>query len=167
MFMVWMSLAICWFLFCHTLDSVTSPQSFPLDFMHIAWENFIKTFVGLWTGDYKGIGEGKESYQINPAAWKTIGAAGATSISSIPSAYSPRIPDVSKKGSYLLADMWSFWALYLAPVLLQNSFKKVEYFSHFIELVHLFCICIQYDTSGEEVKKLQVGFKKWVEDYER
>ena len=101
-----------------TLDSLAFPQSFPLDFMHIVWENVIKTLVGLWTGDYKKIDEGKECYQISASAWKTIGADGAASGSTIPSAYSPRIPDISKKGSYLSADMWSFWTLYLAPVLL-------------------------------------------------
>ena len=149
------------------LDSVVFPQSFPLDFMHIAWENVIKTLIGLWTGDYKGTGEGKENYRIDSARWKAIGAAGATSISTIPSAYCPRIPDVSKKGSYLSADMWSFWTLYLAPVLLRNSFKKTRYFSHFIQLVHLFHICIQYEISEEEVEELRLGFKSWVEEYER
>jgi len=36
-----------------TLDSLAFPQSFPLDFMHIAWENVVKTLIGLWTGKYK------------------------------------------------------------------------------------------------------------------
>jgi hypothetical protein len=149
------------------LDSLAFPQSFPLDFMHIAWENVIKTLVGLWTSDYKGIGEGTEHYRIDSAVWKAIGAAGVTSISTIPSAYSPRIPDVSKKGSYLSADMWSFWTLYLAPVLLRKSFKKAEYFSHFVQLVRLFHICLQYEISEEEVEELRLGFKTWVEGYER
>ena len=150
-----------------TLDSVALPQSFPPDFMHIAWENIVKTLTGLWTGEYKGIGEGKESYRIDFSAWKTIGAEGMASGSTIPSAYSPRIPDVSKKGSYLSADMWSFWTLYLAPVLLRNRFKKPEYFTHFIKLVHLFHICMQFEITAAEVEELQAGFKKWVEDYER
>ena len=150
-----------------TLDSVAFPHSFPLDFMHIAWENVVKTLTSLWTGDYKGLGEGKESYRIDANVWKAVGADGAASGSTIPSAYSPRIPDVSKKGSYLSADMWSFWTLYLAPVLLRNRFKKPIYFTHFIELVRLFHICMQFEISAAEIEELQAGFKKWVEDYER
>lgn len=150
-----------------TLDSVALPQSFPLDFMHIAWENVVRTLTGLWTGEYKGIGEGKECYQIDASVWRAIGADGAASGSTIPSAYSPRIPDVSKKGSYLSADMWSFWTLYLAPVLLRNRFKKPEYFTHFIELVHLLHICMQFEISAAEIEELRTGFKKWVEDYQR
>ena len=150
-----------------TLDSVAFPQSFPLDFMHIAWENVIKTLVGLWTGKYKGIGEGKECYQIDACTWREIGAEGMASGSTIPSAYSAWIPDVSKKGSYLSADMWSFWTLYLAPVLLRNRFKKPKYFTHFIELVHLLHICMQFEISAVEIEDLQTGFKKWVEEYQR
>ena len=150
-----------------TLDSVALPQSFPPDFMHIIWENVIKTLVGLWTGDYKGIGEGEESYRIDASTWKAIGAGGMASGSTIPSTYSPRIPDVSKKGSYLSADMWSFWTLYLAPVLLRNCFKKPKYFTHFIELVRLLHICMQFEISAMEIEELQTGFKKWVEEYQR
>ena len=40
------------------IDSLCFPQSFPLDFMHIAWENVMKTLVTLWSGDYKGLDEG-------------------------------------------------------------------------------------------------------------
>lgn len=150
-----------------TLDSITFPQSFPLDFMHIIWENVIKTLVGLWTGDYKGIGQGREEYQISASSWKAIGANGAASGSTIPSSYSPRIPDVSKKGSYLSADMWSFWTLYLAPVLLHNQFKKPEYFAHFVRLVHLLHICLQFEISASEIMELKQGFRQWVEDYKR
>ena len=150
-----------------TLDSVAFPQSFPLDFMHIAWENAVRTLTSLWTGDYKGIGEGKESYRIDANAWKAIGADGAVSGSTIPSAYSPRVPDVSKKGSFLSADMWSFWTLYLAPVLLRNHFKKPKYFAHFIKLVQLFRICIQFEISAAEIEELRSGFQEWVEDYKR
>jgi hypothetical protein len=135
--------------------------------MHIVWENVIKTLVGLWTGDYKKINEGKECYQISASAWKAIGADGAASGSTIPSAYSPRIPDISKKGSYLSADMWSFWALYLAPVLLRNQFKKPEYFTHFIKLVCLLHICLQFEISASEIEELQTGFREWVEEYKR
>jgi len=150
-----------------TLDSVTFPHSFPHDIMHIAWENVGKTLVGLWTGDYKGIDEGRECYQIDAVPWRGIGADGLSSMSTIPSAYSPHIPDVSKKGSYLSADMWSFWIQYLAPVLLRNQFKKPEYFTHFIELVRLLRICLQFEISASEIQELRTGFKKWVEDYKR
>jgi hypothetical protein len=55
----------------------------------------------------------------------------------------------------------------LAPVLIQKAFKKPEYFKHFIDLVELFNICLQFEISQAEVEKLHTGFKKWVQDYEQ
>ena len=150
-----------------TLDSVAFPQSFPLEIMHVIMENTIPGLVSLWTTDYKGLGEGRESYRIDSNTWKAIGAEGSAAGSTIPSVYSPRIPDVSKKGSYLSADMWSFWTLYIAPVLLQGRFKKPEYYTHFVDLAYLLRLCLQFEISEAEVGELRVGFKKWVEDYQR
>ena len=150
-----------------TLDSVAFPQSFPLEIMHVIMENTVPGLVALWTTDYKGLGEGKESYRIDSNTWKVIGAECSAAGSTIPSVYSPQIPDVSKKGSYLSADMWSFWTLYLAPVLLQGCFKKPKYYTHFVDLAYLFCLCLQFEISETEVEELKAGFKKWVEDYQR
>ena len=44
------------------IDSLSFPQSFPIDFMHVAWENVMKTLITLWTGDYKGLDEGSHKY---------------------------------------------------------------------------------------------------------
>jgi hypothetical protein len=148
------------------LDSIALPQSFPFDFMHIAWENVIKALVAHWTGEFKGLGQGIECYELGKA-WKTIGALGASSNPTIPSAYGPRIPDVSQKGYFMSADMWTFWTKFLAPVLLRKAFQKSEYFEHFIDLVELFNICLQFEISQAEVEKLREGFEKWVQGYER
>jgi hypothetical protein len=148
------------------LDSITFPNSFPPDFMHIAWENVIKTLVSHWTGEFKGLGQGVECYQLGKS-WKTIGAIGASSGQTIPSSYGPRIPDVSQKSSYMSADMWNFWTKYLGPVLLRKEFKKPEYYWHFVNLVELFNICLQFRISQGEVEKLRTGFQKWVKEYQQ
>lgn len=148
------------------LDSIALPQSFPFDFMHIAWENVTKSLVAHWTGEFKNLDQGVELYELGKM-WKTIGSIGASSGPTIPSTYGPRIPDVSQKGSYMSADMWTFWVRFLAPVLMRKAFKKQEYFKHFIDLVELFSICLQFEISQAEVEKLRTGFKKWVQDYER
>ena len=84
------------------IDSLCLPQSFPPDFMHVAWENVTKTLVTLWTGDYKGLSEGTRKYRTDNATWE-VGARGAASCSTIPSTFGPHIPNVSEKGSYMLS----------------------------------------------------------------
>lgn len=149
------------------LDSLSFPQSFPFDFMHVAWENVMKTLITLWTGDYKGLDEGSCKYRIDKAAWKEIGARGAAASLAIPSSFGPRIPNIFEKGSYMTADMWSFWTQFLAPVLLRRSFKDPECYDHFTDLVYLFGLCLRRDISTADVDTIRSGFVNWVHQYSR
>jgi hypothetical protein len=149
------------------IDSLSFPQSFPFDFMHVAWENVMKTLVTLWSGDYKGLDEGDRNYRINKAAWKEVGIRGAASSSTIPSTFGPRIPNIFEKGSYMSADMWSFWTQFLAPVLLRDSFEEPECYEHFIDLVYLFGLCLRRNISADDVDTIRSGFINWVEGYSR
>ncbi|KAG7088933.1 hypothetical protein E1B28_012878 [Marasmius oreades] len=118
------------------VDSLIFPTSFPYDFMHLIWENLLPNLILHWTGEFKGLDEGSESYTIDLAVWKAIGKETVATGSTIPSAYSARIPDISRDRSYMLAEMRSFWTLYLGPVLLHNHLSP-RYFRHFISLVKL------------------------------
>jgi hypothetical protein len=149
------------------IDSMSFPQSFPFDFMHVAWENVMKTLTTLWSGDYKGLDEGSHKYRVEKAVWKEVGARGAAASSTIPSTFGPRIPNIFEKGSYMSADMWSFWTQFLAPVLLRDSFKERECYKHFIDLVYLFGLCLQREISAAEVDVIRSGFIDWVDRYSR
>lgn len=149
------------------VDSLSFPQSFPPDFMHAAWENTMKTLVTLWSGDYKGLDEGDRKYRVDKAAWKEVGAQGAAASATIPSTFGPQIPNIFEKGSYMSADMWSFWTQHLAPILLQNSFKEPECYEHFLDLVYLFKLCLRREITTADVSAIRSGFINWVEGYSR
>ena len=57
--------------------------------------------------------------------------------------------------------------LYLGPVLLSKQFQRRVYFDHFIELVKLIRICIQFKISTVEISILREGFQNWVLKYEQ
>ncbi|KAJ3475772.1 hypothetical protein NLI96_g11613 [Meripilus lineatus] len=78
------------------LSSLSFPDSFPYDFMHLIWENVVKNLISLWTGQFKGLDEGREEYVLAPSVWKAIGEACNNSGQSIPSAYGPRPFDVDE-----------------------------------------------------------------------
>ena len=119
------------------IDSLSFPQSFPPNFMHVAWENAMDTLITLWSSDYKGLDKGTHKYRINKAAWKEVGAHGAAASSMIPLAFGPQIPNIFEKGSFMSADMWSFWTQFLAPILLWDSFNEPECYKHFVNLIYL------------------------------
>ena len=149
------------------LSSLKFPTAFPYDFMHLIWENLIKNLVLHWTGDFKGLGEGAESYILPRHVWEAVGIATAASGSTIPSAYGSRVPNIAVDASTCSAEMWSFWTLYLGPILLRRRFRQIKYFKHFVELVRLLNLCLQFEISMEEISQIRAGFIHWVGDYER
>ena len=149
------------------LPSLSFPSSFPYDFMHLIWENLVKNLVLHWTGEFKGLDDGAESYQLPTAIWQAVGEATATSGSTIPSAYGSRVPNIATKGSYCSSEMWSFWTLYLGPVLLRRRFQNQKYHKHFVRLVCLLDTCLQFEITDNEIEDIRSGFIQWVQDYER
>nr|GAT57216.1 predicted protein [Mycena chlorophos] len=149
------------------LDSLSFPGSFPYDFMHLIWENLIKNLVLLWTGGFKGLDQGTGSYEIDKTVWEAVASLGASAGNTVPSAYGSRVPNISKDNSNVSAEMWGFWTQYLGPVLLHRRFKNAKYYLHFIELVRLLNICLQFEITDDDIEEVRVGFINWVQTYEK
>lgn len=149
------------------LPSLEFPRCFPYDFMHLIYENVLKNLILLWTGGFKGIDEGTGSYQLMPSVWEAVGKATAASGPTIPSTFGASPPDVNANKMACTADTWSFWLLYLGPVLLRKRFVKDVYFKHFVDLAKLVHICIQFEITCDEIEQVRQGFQDWVIKYER
>ncbi|RXW12405.1 hypothetical protein EST38_g13451 [Candolleomyces aberdarensis] len=149
------------------IPSLLFPTSFPFDFMHLAYENLIKNLVHLWTGTFKDLDHSGEDYVLSGSVWEAIGEATARSGSTIPGAYGARPQNIADDATACTADSWSFWALYLGPILLQRRFSNPDYYNHFIKLVQLLNLCLQFSITRDEIQKLRVGFQDWVVEYER
>ena len=102
------------------LPSLSFPYSFPYDFMHLIFKKVMKNLILLWTGKFKGLDQGTGQYHLMPKVWKAIGTTNAASASMIPSAFGAQPPNVCHDKMACTADTWSFWMLYLGPVLLSK-----------------------------------------------
>jgi hypothetical protein len=149
------------------LPSIVFPISFPYDFMHLIWENLIPNLVLLWTDGFKGLDQGSERYSLQKTVWDAVGQATAASGSTIPSAYGVRVPNIAKDRTYYSAEMWSLWATYFGPVLLRRRFQHAKYYTHFIRLVALLNLCLQFEITDNQIEDVSQGFVQWVRDYER
>jgi hypothetical protein len=148
------------------IPGIQLPISCPYDFMHLIWENLVKNLILLWTGEFKDVDEGTGSYHLAPTVWEAVSKATAASGSTIPSAFGARPPNIETNKMACSAETWSFWTLYLGPVLLARKFQNPKYYKHFIDLVELLHICLQFNISDNEIETLRTGFIKWVESYE-
>ena len=149
-----------------SLTSLSFPMSFPYDFMHLIWENLIPNLILLWTGEFKDLDHSGEGYVLNPSVWEAIGAASHASGDTIPAAFGARVPDVANPKGQLTSETRSVWTLFLAPILLRRRFQNSRFYKHFMKLVNLLNICLQFEISHEEVDALEEGFVSWVQDYE-
>lgn len=150
-----------------SLHSLRFPTSFPFDFMHLVWENVIQTLTDLWCGKFKGLDEGTGDYRLKDSVWKAIGAACKKSGDTIPAVFGGRVPNIAEERSHFIAETWALWGQYVAPVLLRRRFKNPVYYTHFVKLVALLNMCLQFRISPAEIDKLEIGLAQWVKEFER
>lgn len=97
------------------LSSLRFPDSFPYDFMHMIWENVVKTLTNLWCGDHTNIKDkGEEEYGLAKSIWSAIGKACKASGDTMPSTFGCRVPNISEERGQFIAESWSQWCMYLA-----------------------------------------------------
>ncbi|KIK15584.1 hypothetical protein PISMIDRAFT_31021 [Pisolithus microcarpus 441] len=134
------------------LPSMQFPASFPYEFMHLIWENVMKNLVLLWKGEFKGLDTGQESYELGK--------------NTIPSTYGASPPNVTTDRMACTADTWSFWTLYIGPVVLRHKFTKEKYYKHFIDLVKILHVCLQFELSADDIQTVCRWLERWVLSYE-
>ncbi|XP_006457060.1 hypothetical protein AGABI2DRAFT_146706 [Agaricus bisporus var. bisporus H97] len=116
---------------------------------------------------FKALDHTGRGYVINTNDWKEIGARTVDSKSTIPSAFGAPIPNIAMQQGQMTSEMYSNWTLFVAPVLLCGRFKQPQYYTHFMRLVELLKMCLEYEIDAEMLDQIDVGFQSWVEDYER
>ena len=85
----------------------------------------------------------------------------------IPAAFEAAVPNIAMKQSQMMAEKWSVWTLYIAPVVLHERFKKDKYYKHFMKLVKLVKLCLAFEINQGMLHEIQEGFKLWVQAYEK
>ncbi|KAJ3536499.1 hypothetical protein NMY22_g6010 [Coprinellus aureogranulatus] len=148
------------------IPSFIFPDGFPFDFMHLIFENLVPNLIELWSGEFKGMDHTGEAYVLDKSVWKAIGEATAKSGDTIPASFGARPKNFVKEKLSSTAETKSFWTLYLGPVLLRREFKDKAFYYHFVRLVKLLNLCLEYEYTREDVDTIREGFAKWVEDYE-
>jgi len=150
-----------------SLSSLSFPTSFPYDFMHLIWENLIPNLILFWTGQFKDVQHADQDYVLESSVWKEICHISAEAGNTIPAPFGCRVPNMSTQHWQLTAESRAVWTQYIAPIVLRGRFKEVKYYKHFLELVHLLNLCLEFELPEDKITEIENGFIKWVQDYER
>jgi hypothetical protein len=116
-----------------SLGTLNFPFSFPLDFMHLIFENLIPNLIKHYTGTFKDLDSGAEDYELPKDVWLKICETGLASGDTIPSSFGSWVPNLKTDRSSMTAEAWGFWSMYLAPILLRDRFSHRRYYDHFVE----------------------------------
>lgn len=149
------------------VGSLDYARSFPWEWFHLLLENIIPNLVDFWTGQFKGLGEGVEEFEIAPKVWEEVGRETAAAVQHIPSTFVRVLGNIASDRSLFTAESWSFWFIYLAPKLLEKHFHKQKYYTHMCELVELMKLMLQFRITLKQVDELEQGLICWVKKYER
>lgn len=148
------------------LSSMEFPSSFPPGFMHVLLENVLKGLLHLWTSEYKGLNEGDGEYKLMPTVQEAVIAGVKMSGDTMPSTYGCRVPDFTKEAGYFTAEAYSIWSLLLAIPLLHRRFRQEKYYDNFVKLVIAVSICLQLDSTSEQLHRTHDLFISFVLEFE-
>jgi len=108
-----------------------------------------------------------EDYPLLKSAWEAVGAATAAVGDTVPASFRARPSNLASDGSHVTAEMCSIWTMFFAPTLLCHQFQKPRFYKHFLCLVCLLKLCMEFELTQEQIDELEEGFKSWVKDYEQ
>ena len=148
------------------VGSLDYAQSFPWEWFHLLLENDIPNLVDFWTGQFKGLGEGVEEFEIAPQVWEEVGQETVAAIQHIPSTFVHVLGNIASDRLLFTAESWSFWFIHLAPKLLEKHFRKQKYYVHMCELVELMKLMLQFRITLKQVDEIEQGLIHWVKKYE-
>lgn len=146
-----------------TLDHA---RSFPWDWMHLFCENNIPNLVSLWMGRFKGLDDDDEPFVIPARAWVSIAEETSAAVKTIPAEFVGVIPDIIKAREFFTADIWAFWFMYVAPIVLHGRFPDSKYYDHMCALGDIMKATLQFEISRTALELLRNKIVLWVQQYE-
>ncbi|KAG9127551.1 hypothetical protein FRC07_012429 [Ceratobasidium sp. 392] len=148
------------------IPSLQRPRSYPHKFLHLFLLNHVPDLITLWIGGHPLIPDaGCEHYLISKVDWVAIGRETEAATNLVPSLFCRRLPNIRTEWRLFCGESWSFWVLYIGPIVLRNRLPK-KYYDHFLELVAVIKCLTQYENITERIEQLRLGIAGYVERYE-
>ncbi|CAE6402042.1 unnamed protein product, partial [Rhizoctonia solani] len=148
------------------IPSIQRPSSYPHEFMHLFLLNHGKGLVQLWIGEYPGISDaGTGKYLISRAVLTVIGTEteGATYL--LPAKFVRPMPNIATGMHLYTAESWSFWLIYIGPVVLRGRLPR-KYYDHYLQLVRILKCLLNLENTTQRIQELKEEIIEYVEQFE-
>ena len=150
------------------LQATHFPDSFPIDIMHLFYENIAPYMLKHWMGSFfKDSTLNDQPYKLNNKQWNVIGIEMEVVKKSIPTDFGRPPRNIILHYNGYKAEEWSSWiTLYSLPLLKDRlPVKYLKGWSFFVKAVQLCQKRVLYLHDQEEIRKLLLLFYQHYERY--
>lgn len=158
----------CWF----DIDSIRCPWSFPVDLMHVLYENIMPQLLALRQGTYKTqqtLGNAKakhgDDFVLPKSVWTTMCREVELSNHTTPAQTAPSVGHLMTK-THWTAETHSYFLMFLGPILLRHRLPD-RYYDHFISLSEIAKRLTMQEIETDQLPSLRRDIVRWVQGFER
>jgi hypothetical protein len=149
------------------------PTSFPVDMMHLLFENIMKQLLEMWDGSFKSAtmsgsdaSKHPEPYVLSNAALQQIDVMVTRSNALIPSKMCRTLTTVSSRWRWT-AETHLFFLVTLGPIVLKQHLPPI-YFDHFVDLSEIAKLLIGFSINRKlQLPYLRGGLRRWVAQFDK
>ena len=162
----------------YELETIDFPRSFPIDIMHLIFENVVPKLFQWWTGTFLKKTEGNSDTEsdsddgenveisLDKQIWMEIGRDLNISRQTIPTSYGRALRDISTYHKSFKAEEWCSFLLYYSPILLRERLLP-DLYTNYMKLVSAIEIAIDYEITHQDVENVKRLLREFVCGYER
>jgi hypothetical protein len=148
------------------IPSIQRPTSYPHEFMHLFLLNHGPALVSLWVGNHSGISDaGCEDYLLSHTDWVAIGIETAEATFLLPATFTRPFPNIESSKHLFTAESWSFWLVYIGPVVLCGRLPS-KYYNHYLQLVQILKRLLDIENTTQRILQPKEDIIKYVEAFE-
>lgn len=146
------------------IPSISRPDSYPHEFLHLFLLNHGPDLVSLWAGTYK-LGEDDE-WVLATEVWILIGLETEEASKYLPAKFTRLLPNIATSWKLYCGESWCFWLVYIGPVVLRGRLPK-KYYDHYIEFVNILKCLLSVTNTTSRIEQLREEIIHYVEKFEQ
>ncbi|KEP45465.1 transposase family Tnp2 protein, partial [Rhizoctonia solani 123E] len=145
------------------IPSISRPDSYPHEFLHLFLLNHGPELVSLWAGTYQ-LGDNDE-YVLIADDWTTIGLETVEASKTLPALFIRPLPNIATCWRLYCGESWCFWLVYIGPIVLRGRLPK-KYYDHYMELVNILKCLLSLSNTTARIGQLRHEIIHYVETFE-
>ncbi|RIB06185.1 hypothetical protein C2G38_1910086, partial [Gigaspora rosea] len=149
------------------LNSIEFPISFPVDIMHVLFENVAPAMLRHWSSTFfKDSQISNADYILSNSDWTKIVKIMESNRKNMPLNFGRPLIDIQRHSAAFKAEDWLNWVvLYLLPLL--QDYLPERYLNGWTKFVYMTKLCLKKSISIEELAEISNLFREFVTHYEK